>query len=135
MRIRLYRLSGCKIGKNVFIGMGCYFDDFVPGRIIIEDGALISFRVTCIAHGPLRGNWKREITIGKNAWIGANVVIHPGVTIGESAAIGAGTVVARDVPPHSIVIGVPKMHLIGKVEDENIMEDYMKKRAQFEEKS
>ena len=47
------------------------------------------------------------VTIKKNAWIGANVTICPGVEIGEGAVIGAGAVVTKDVEPYTVVAGVP----------------------------
>lgn len=54
------------------------------------------------------GKGKSEkIRIENGAWIGAGSIILPGVTIGEMAIVGAGSVVLRDVPPHSIVAGVP----------------------------
>jgi acetyltransferase-like isoleucine patch superfamily enzyme len=47
------------------------------------------------------------VRIGRGAWIGQNAVISPGVTIGAMAIIGANSVVTRDVPPMTIVAGVP----------------------------
>ncbi len=49
----------------------------------------------------------RPVTIGDYAWIGLNCIILKGVTIGEGAIIGAGSVVTRDVPPHSLAAGSP----------------------------
>lgn len=49
----------------------------------------------------------RETTIGSDVWIGAHVCIKQGITIGDGAVIGAGSVVTKDVPPYSIVYGVP----------------------------
>jgi len=46
-------------------------------------------------------------TVGNDVWIGANVVILPGLTIGDGAVIGAGAVVTKDVPAYAIVAGVP----------------------------
>jgi len=48
-----------------------------------------------------------EVTIEDDCWIGANAVILPGVTIGQHSVIAAGAVVTKDVPPHSLVAGVP----------------------------
>jgi len=45
--------------------------------------------------------------IKRNAWIGAGATILPGVTIGENAIVAAGAVVSRDVPPNTVVAGVP----------------------------
>ena len=47
------------------------------------------------------------VVIGDDVWIGANAVILPGVTIGNHCVIAAGAVVTKDVPPHSLVAGVP----------------------------
>lgn len=47
------------------------------------------------------------VTIGNDIWIGANAVILPGVTIGDHSVVAAGAVVTKDVPPQSLVAGVP----------------------------
>lgn len=47
------------------------------------------------------------VTIEDDVWIGANAVILPGVTIGNHSVVAAGAVVTKDVPPHSLVAGVP----------------------------
>ena len=47
------------------------------------------------------------VKIEDDVWIGANAVILPGVTIGEHCVVAAGAIVTKDVPPHSLVAGVP----------------------------
>lgn len=47
------------------------------------------------------------ITIGDNVWLGARVIVLPGVTIGENSVVGVGSVVTRDIPPGSLAVGVP----------------------------
>ena len=47
------------------------------------------------------------VIIGDDIWIGANAVILPGVTIGNHSVVAAGAVVTKDVPPHTLVAGVP----------------------------
>ncbi|GAK88045.1 galactoside O-acetyltransferase [Vibrio ponticus] len=47
------------------------------------------------------------ITIEDNVWIGANVVVLPGVTIGENSVVGAGSVVTKDIPPNAVAVGNP----------------------------
>jgi len=62
----------------------------------------------------LQGHEIGDILIGKNVWIGANVVILPGVSIGENSVIGAGAVVTESIPKNSLAVGVPakvKKHL------------------------
>ena len=49
----------------------------------------------------------KPVVIEDDIWIGANAVILPGVTIGHHTVVAAGAVVTKDVPPHSLVAGVP----------------------------
>lgn len=100
-----------QIGKNVFINHACSFLDM--GGITIEDEVLIGPKVNLITENhPLnpadrKSLISKPILIKRNAWIGANASILPGVTIGENAVVAAGAVVSRDVADNSIVGGVP----------------------------
>ena len=47
------------------------------------------------------------IKVGNNVWFGGNVVVLPGITIGDNCTIGAGSVVVKDIPPNSVVVGNP----------------------------
>jgi maltose O-acetyltransferase len=47
------------------------------------------------------------IVIGENVWVGAHVIVMSGVTVGDDSCIGAGSVVTADVPPRTLVAGVP----------------------------
>lgn len=49
----------------------------------------------------------KPVTIGKHAWIGDRAMIFPGVTVGEGAVVSAGSIVTKDVPPHTLVRGQP----------------------------
>lgn len=49
----------------------------------------------------------RPVVIGDDVWIGRRVIILPGVKIGEGCVIGAGAIVAKDIPPYSVVVGNP----------------------------
>lgn len=99
------------IGKNVFLNMGCKFQD--QGGIYIGDGALIGHNVVLATLNHAMSPSRRgtmvpaPIRIGKNVWIGSNATILPGVTIGDGAIVAAGAVVTRDVPENAIVGGVP----------------------------
>lgn len=99
------------IGKNVFLNMGCKFQD--QGGIFIGDGALIGHNVVLATLNHAQSPSDRAsmipapIRIGKNVWIGANATVLPGVTIGDGAIVAAGAVVAKDVPENTIVGGVP----------------------------
>lgn len=50
---------------------------------------------------------ERDVTVGRDVWVGAGSIILPGVTIGDGCVVAAGSVVTKDVPPNSIVAGVP----------------------------
>ena len=99
------------IGKNVFINHACSFLDL--GGITIEDEVLIGPRVNIITENhPLIPVERKTlvckpILIKRNAWIGAGVIILPGVTIGENAVVAAGAVVSKDVTANTVVAGVP----------------------------
>ena len=99
------------LGKNVFINLGCRFQD--TGGITIGDGTLIGHgsTLTTLNHAvdPARraDMTPSPILIGRNVWLGAGVTVVPGVTIGNGAIVGAGSVVTKDVPADTIVAGVP----------------------------
>lgn len=63
---------------------------------------------------------KHKIIIGNDVWIGANVVILRGVTVGDGAILAAGAVVTKDVPPYTIVGGVPAKVIKKRFDDEII---------------
>jgi acetyltransferase-like isoleucine patch superfamily enzyme len=99
------------MGKNVFINHACSFLDL--GGITIEDDVQIGPRVNLVTENhpsdpaERRSLITKPIVIKRNAWLGANVTILPGVTVGENAIVAAGAVVARDVPSNTVVGGVP----------------------------
>ena len=99
-----------KFGKNVFINHSAILS--ASGGIEFGDGVMIApgVRIATINHDMNERHsiyTYGKVKIKKNAWIGMNVTICPGVTIGEYAVIGAGAVVSRDVPDYAVVGGVP----------------------------
>lgn len=81
------------IGDNVFIG---------------PNVSLCTVIHSLIPHERMNGIMcARPIVVGNDVWIAANVVILPGVTVGDGAVIGAGSVVTKDVPPFTLVVGNP----------------------------
>jgi acetyltransferase-like isoleucine patch superfamily enzyme len=99
------------LGKNVFINIGCRFQD--TGGISIGDDTLIGHgsTLTTLNHDvdPDRRTdiVPAPIVIGRKVWLGAAVTVVPGVTISDGAIVGAGAVVTKDVPANAIVAGVP----------------------------
>lgn len=110
------------IGKNVFLNMGCKFQD--QGGIFIGDGSLIGHNVVLATLNHAMDPEDRAtmipapIHIGKRVWIGANATVLPGVTIGDGVIVAAGAVVTKDVSENTVVGGVPTrvMRKIGKEE-------------------
>ncbi len=101
---------GISLGERTFVGQGCTFLDL--GGITIGDRTMISPRVTLVTEGhPVEPAERYEaltvapIVIEADVWIGAAATVLPGVTIGHDSVVGAGAVVARDVPPLTVVTG------------------------------
>lgn len=100
-----------RIGRNVFINFDCTILDL--GGITIEDDVLIAPKVNLLSEGhPISPENRQSLVPGhihikRNAWIGANATILPGVTVGENAVVAAGAVVSKDVPDNSVVGGIP----------------------------
>ncbi len=100
------------VGRAVFIGYECAFTGHAP--INIADQVMIAHKVNLVTAGhPVEPAKRRvyitaePITIATNVWIGAAATILPGVTIGADAVVAAGAVVTHDVPPATLVAGVP----------------------------
>ena len=108
------------IGKNVYINNGSMFTDM--GGIYLDDNVLIGPNVTIVSvNHQMQPNNRRNLVlkpvhIEKNAWLGAGVIVTPGVTIGENAVVGAGAVVTHDVAKNTVVAGVPAK-IIKKIEE------------------
>lgn len=97
-------------GKNVFINHSAILS--ASGGIEFQDGVSVApgVRIATINHDFNNRHTiytYGKVTIKKNAWIGMNVTICPGVTIGENAVIAAGAVVTKDVPDNAVVGGSP----------------------------
>ena len=103
----LHRLRGVRIYGRVSIGDEVYLENEYPECVELHDGAAINLRCTLIAH--LRGTGR--IVVQKHARVASccTIICSPGrlLTIGESSFVAAGSVVKHDVPPYTLVAGVP----------------------------
>ncbi|UCE40733.1 MAG: acyltransferase [Candidatus Aminicenantes bacterium] len=107
MRIRYYRFMGITIGKNCFISSDARLD-VRRGKITIGDNVNIASGTYVLSHTGYRPMAEEvETVIEDNVRIFVNSVILPGVRIGRDSIVGAGSVVMRDVPPFSTVMGNP----------------------------
>ena len=115
-RTVMHRWRGVKIGKGVYIGHEVMFDRVFTDQISIGDNTSVGDRTIITAHANIPSDtilkklYPRKISktrIGKGVWIMPNVTIIPGVVIGDESVIATGSVVTKDVPPRTLVGGVP----------------------------
>ncbi|MCQ2548473.1 MAG: sugar O-acetyltransferase [Lachnospiraceae bacterium] len=108
----------CTESGNITIGDKCFFNHNCSitseYQITIGNHCMFANNVVVVDHdhifeneavtGKLTG---APVIIGNEVWIGANVTILKGVTIGDGAIIAAGAVVTKDIPEHTVAVGVP----------------------------
>ncbi|HDZ89425.1 MAG TPA: N-acetyltransferase [Deltaproteobacteria bacterium] len=143
--VRIYdfvNLYGCEIGENsrigtfveiqkgATVGKNCKISShtFICEGVHIRDGVFVGHNVTfindlypraTIEDGEMQTDedWTCVPTlVEKNASIGSSATVLGGVTIGERAVVGAGSVVTRDVPPRTLVVGNPA-RVLRKIEE------------------
>jgi maltose O-acetyltransferase len=116
-RLTLLRWCGVRIGRDVYIA-----DDFIiveelggTDQVSLGDRVSIAPRVTLVTSSHANNSRIRAVapaargpvTIEDDAWIGSGAVILPGIRIGKGAVVGANSVVTEDVPPLTVVAGLP----------------------------
>lgn len=117
-RAALHRRRGVNVGKRVFIGTEVFIDDAVPSSVTLEDDVTVIAQTTILGHTYYPRHFHRLLgdeatraelrtTIRRGAYLGLRSTILAGVTVGEFAIVGAGSVVNSDVPPYTMVAGVP----------------------------
>jgi UDP-2-acetamido-3-amino-2,3-dideoxy-glucuronate N-acetyltransferase len=101
--------KNCKISSHSFICEGVHIEDNVfVGHGVMFTNDLFPKATNADGSPQTEADWKViETKVKKGASIGSNATILCGITIGENALIGAGSVVTRDVPPNTVVAGVP----------------------------
>jgi len=101
------------LGKGVYANFGATFVD--DTHIYIGDATMLGPNVVIATAGhpidpELRARalqYNMPVRIGRNCWLGAGVIVMPGVTIGDNTVIGAGSVVTKDIPSGVVAIGNP----------------------------
>jgi len=122
---------GCRLGQRIGVSEGCYIGakgpvvigddtDIGPGCKIIAENHSFDDVTLLVREQPLS---RKGITIGRDCWFGANVVVLDGCTIGDGAVLAAGSVVTRQVPARMIVAGVPAKPIRTRDSDASEVED------------
>lgn len=118
IRVAGLKMCGYSIGEKVFIGEDLIIASIISEKsckLIINDRVAIGPRVTLLLSSD--ANWsklmdkiehiKSTVLLDEDCWLGAGVIVMPGVTVGKCSIVGSGAVVTKDVAPYSIVAGVP----------------------------
>lgn len=110
------------IGSNTHINHGCFLDG--RGGIRIGNNVSISHNVSILtgSHDIQSADFQsrfRPVELGDYVWIGVNATILSGTHIGQGSVIAAGAVVTKDVPPYSIVGGIPAQIIAKRTENLN----------------
>jgi acetyltransferase-like isoleucine patch superfamily enzyme len=107
--------------SGIWVGRNCFLGEFTlirgQGGVHIGDHVLLAPRVQLLAVDHLYDDVTRPviqqgirglgITVEDGAWIGGGAIVLDGVRVGRNSVVGAGSVVTRDVPPYTVVAGVP----------------------------
>ena len=114
--VNIERWASVQVGvilkDNSSVGVNCLVgqDTIIGKRVVMAPECIILTKNKKFNKDELcyRGYEDvKPVTIGDRCWICTRVIILPGVTIGEGCVIGAGAVVAKDMPPYSVVVGNP----------------------------
>lgn len=112
-------------GKHCFINFNAVILAQAPVRfgdycMVGPNCSFITINHPVNDHEMRKGGWEqaKPITVGENTWFGSNCTVLPGVTIGKDCVIGAGTLVTKDVPDNSLVLGSPG-HVVRTLSPDN----------------
>jgi acetyltransferase-like isoleucine patch superfamily enzyme len=110
--VKIHNPECVEVGSFVHLAEFVHF--WGSGGITIGDRVMIGSHaaISSVTHDYAADDMyesvvTKPISIGNDVWIGTHALVLPGVTVGDGAVIGAGAVVTRDVPPGTIVAGVP----------------------------
>ena len=129
----LHSNMGCRhvhFGNNVYANFNLTLVD--DTHIYVGDYTMFGPNVTiATAAHPIDAGLRRKglqynksVRIGKNCWLGAGVIVMPGVTIGDNVVIGAGSIVTKDIPSNVVAVGNPCRVLREVTEQDRLFYDH-----------
>jgi acetyltransferase-like isoleucine patch superfamily enzyme len=113
----LYRrgMAGLSLGRECFLGDECLLD--LAEAIVLEDQVTLAERVLVLTHTnvgyrdhPLQRHFPplvAPVVVEAGCFVGAGAILLPGIRVGRGSFVAAGSVVTQDVPPGTLVAGVP----------------------------
>lgn len=119
LRPWLLRRLGATVGKGVFIGDHCRFDQNHANQIVLEDNVHIASGTRILCHLRNLSNYcvgddysrlpyrLGKVHLCKGSCIGMESMVMPGVTVGEGSIVGAASMISKDIPAWTIAVGSP----------------------------
>lgn len=125
-------------GKNIYANYNLTVVD--DTHVYVGDYTMFGPNVTIATAGhPIETDLRQKgyqynipVRIGKNCWIGAGVVLLPGVTVGDNTVIGAGSVVTRDIPANVVAVGNP-CHILREIGEHDREYYFRDRKINYEE--
>lgn len=115
----LYRWTGMRVGDRCSFGLCAMVDVFFPHLIAVGDNCIFGYESLLLAHEFLQGELRvGPVVIGNHVTVGTRSVVLPGVVVGDGAVVSALSLVNKDVPPYSLVGGVP-IRILGTVPEKD----------------
>ena len=125
-------------GKNIFANFNLTLVD--DTHIYVGDYTMIAPNVTIATAGhPILPELRQKglqynlpVHIGKNCWLGAGVIVLPGVSIGDNTVVGAGSVVTKDLPSNVVAVGNPA-RVLREINENDKIYYYKDKKIDYSE--
>ena len=118
------------LGRNIYANAGLKLVDdthnYIGDYTMLGPNVVIATAAHPIDAGLRRKGlqYNKSVRIGRNCWLGAGVIVMPGVTIGDNVVIGAGSIVTKDIPSNVVAVGNPCRVLREVTEQDRLFYDH-----------